>query len=152
MPDAIEMVIETGVAHVGSGTDRRVLPFRRRRMVGPFIFADLIGPADLEPGKRGLALFLAQYWGGPATYSAERGHPRLRARHLPFPIDTPERDAWVLHMTAALRAGGLSADDEAEFLAYVDTAATHKVAGSAMLFQNTNSSAPSPLRSANNMS
>jgi hypothetical protein len=50
MPDAIEMVIEPRVARVGSGTVRRVLPFRRRRMVGPFIFADLIGPEDLEPG------------------------------------------------------------------------------------------------------
>jgi hemoglobin len=84
-------------------------------------------PDDLEPGKRGLALFLAQYWGGPPAYSAERGHPRLRARHLPFPIDTPERDAWVVHMTAAVRAGGLSAEVEAEFLSYVGTASTHMI-------------------------
>ena len=84
-------------------------------------------PEDLEPGKRGLALFLAQYWGGPPTFSEERGHPRLRARHLPFPIDTPERDAWVRHMTAAVRAGDLAADDEAEFLTYVENAATHMI-------------------------
>ncbi len=84
-------------------------------------------PEDLGPGKRGLALFLAQYWGGPPTYSEERGHPRLRARHLPFPIDTPERDAWVLHMTAAIRSGGLSPEDEAEVLAYIDIAATHMI-------------------------
>ncbi len=85
-------------------------------------------PEDLGPGKRGLALFLGQYWGGPPTLTpSERGHPRLRARHLPFAIDTPERDAWVGHMTAAVRAGGLSPEDEAEFLAYVETAATHMI-------------------------
>ena len=84
-------------------------------------------PEDLEPGKRGLALFLAQYWGGPPTFSEERGHPRLRARHLPFTIDTPQRDAWVRHMSAALREGDLSAEDEATFLAYLENAATHMI-------------------------
>ena len=86
-----------------------------------------IYPEDLGPGKRHLALFLGQYWGGPGTYSEQRGHPRLRARHLPFTIDTPERDAWVTHMTAAIRSGGLDPEDEAAFLEYVDTAATHMI-------------------------
>jgi len=52
-------------------------------------------PADLEPPKRHLALFLVQYWGGPHTYSAERGHPRLRMRHAPFKVGPIERDAWL---------------------------------------------------------
>jgi hemoglobin len=86
-----------------------------------------IYPEDLGPGKRHLALFLGQYWGGPGTYSEQRGHPRLRARHLPFTIDTPERDAWVRHMTEAIRSGGLDLDDEAAFLDYVDVAATHMI-------------------------
>jgi hemoglobin len=59
-------------------------------------------PDDLGASKRHLALFLAQYWGGPTTYSDERGHPRLRMRHAPFIIGEPERDAWLRHMTAAL--------------------------------------------------
>jgi hemoglobin len=84
-------------------------------------------PEDLEPGKRGLALFLAQYWGGPPRFNEERGQPMLRARHLPFSIDTPERDAWVGHMSGAVRAGGLSAPDEAAFLEYVELAATHMI-------------------------
>ena len=50
MPDAIEMVIEPHTARVGNGTVRRILPFRKRRMIGPFIFADLIEPEDLESG------------------------------------------------------------------------------------------------------
>jgi hemoglobin len=59
-------------------------------------------PDDLGPARRRLALFLAQYWGGPATYSAERGHPRLRMRHAPFAIDAAARDRWLVHMRAAI--------------------------------------------------
>ena len=61
-------------------------------------------PDDLTESKRHLALFLQQYWGGPGTYSEERGHPRLRMRHGPFVISEAERDAWVRHMRAALDA------------------------------------------------
>jgi hemoglobin len=61
-------------------------------------------PEDLGPARRRLALFLAQYWGGPTTYSDERGHPRLRARHLPFAIGPAERDRWLGHMRAAVEA------------------------------------------------
>jgi hemoglobin len=57
---------------------------------------------DLAPAERRLALFLGQYWGGPTTYSDERGHPRLRMRHVPFVVGEPERDAWLEHMTAAV--------------------------------------------------
>ena len=59
-------------------------------------------PDDLTGPKRHLALFLGQYWGGPTTYSDERGHPRLRMRHAPFAIGDTERDAWLRHMAAAL--------------------------------------------------
>lgn len=59
-------------------------------------------PDDLAEPRRHLALFLAQYWGGPTVYSEERGHPRLRMRHAPFVIGEAERDAWMRHMTAAL--------------------------------------------------
>jgi hemoglobin len=61
-------------------------------------------PHDLSRARRKLALFLAQYWGGPSTYSQERGHPRLRMRHAPFVIGPEERDRWLVHMTAALDA------------------------------------------------
>jgi hemoglobin len=59
-------------------------------------------PPDLAPARRALALFLGQYWGGPASYSAEKGHPRLRMRHAPFAIAGRERDAWLAAMLAAL--------------------------------------------------
>jgi hemoglobin len=59
-------------------------------------------PADLTESREHLALFLAQYFGGPGTYSEQRGHPRLRMRHLPFRIDAGARDAWLTHMRAAV--------------------------------------------------
>jgi hemoglobin len=59
-------------------------------------------PDDLTGSRRHMTLFLQQYWGGPGTYSEERGHPRLRQRHMPFVIGEAERDAWFQHMAAAL--------------------------------------------------
>jgi len=61
-------------------------------------------PGDLAPARRRLTLFLAQYWGGPPTYSEERGHPRLRMRHAPFAIGSEERDRWLVHMRDAVEA------------------------------------------------
>jgi hemoglobin len=58
--------------------------------------------ADLGPMIIVLKKYLAEWLGGPKTYSAERGHPMLRARHLPFPIGIAERDAWLLCMNGAL--------------------------------------------------
>ncbi len=60
------------------------------------------GAPDLSDARHRLTLFLAQYWGGPTTYSEERGHPRLRLRHMRFPIGPVERDRWLQHMTAAV--------------------------------------------------
>ena len=57
---------------------------------------------DLAGARHRLTLFLIQYWGGPTTYDAERGHPRLRMRHAPFGIGTAERDRWLLHMRESL--------------------------------------------------
>jgi hemoglobin len=57
---------------------------------------------DLAPAARRLRMFLEQYWGGPRTYSEERGHPRLRMRHAPFGITEHHRDLWLQHMRDAL--------------------------------------------------
>src|SRR5262245_2063060 len=80
-------------------------------------------PDDLEPPRRHLALFLAQYWGGPRTYSDERGHPRLRMRHFPFRITQAERDAWLGHMRAAVAASSAAPDDASALSAYFESAA-----------------------------
>ena len=57
---------------------------------------------DLGPAEENMRLFLIQYWGGPATYSERRGHPRLRKRHVRFHIGQTERDLWLRHMRTAL--------------------------------------------------
>ena len=81
-------------------------------------------PPDLEPGKRALALFLGQYWGGPTTYSDEKGHPRLRLRHAPFVIGPPEREAWLAAMLAALKEADAPEVARELMRNYFDTAST----------------------------
>ena len=81
--------------------------------------------SDLSGAKERLTLFLQQYWGGPTTYSDERGHPRLRQRHFPFVIGELERDRWMVHMMAAVDE--LSPNDSvhqqlAEYMAMASTA------------------------------
>jgi hemoglobin len=79
--------------------------------------------ADLAGARRRLALFLGQYWGGPTTYSDERGHPRLRARHFPFPIGELERDRWLVHMRAAIDESGAPPDAKVRLHEYMTMAA-----------------------------
>jgi hemoglobin len=84
---------------------------------------------DLTGARHRLTLFLVQYWGGPTTYSDERGHPRLRMRHLPFHIGKPERDRWLVHMSTAVERTcedpGVPDGVAAELLAYFGPAAEH---------------------------
>ena len=80
-------------------------------------------PDDLGPPAEHLALFLAQYWGGPTTYSDGRGHPRLRMRHAPFAIGQRERDRWMAAMLAALDEAALDAELRQRFVDYFSMAA-----------------------------
>ena len=66
------------------------------------VLRPLYPEADLSGACHRLTLFLAQYWGGPTTYDTERGHPRLRMRHVPFAIGPAQRDAWLRHMREAI--------------------------------------------------
>jgi len=79
---------------------------------------------DLSGATERLTLFLIQYWGGPNTYSALRGHPRLRLRHQPFVIGQAERDAWLGHMTAAVESLGLQPEIRKALLDYFETTST----------------------------
>jgi hemoglobin len=88
-------------------------------------------PDDLTESSGHLALFLIQYWGGPGTYSQQRGHPRLRMRHAPFVIGVPERDAWLRHMLSALseleQADRIGPPDTVELRDYLSMAANSLV-------------------------
>ena len=59
-------------------------------------------PPSLDESRTKLFEFLSGWLGGPPVYMEKRGHPRLRARHMPFAIDKPGVDAWLLCMFRAL--------------------------------------------------
>jgi hemoglobin len=78
---------------------------------------------DLGPAAERLTLFLEQYWGGPTTYSDARGHPRLRARHAPYPVSPQARERWLAHMRVAVDSLGLAPLHHAELWDYLERAA-----------------------------
>ena len=82
---------------------------------------------DLKGAAHRLQMFLAQYWGGPTTYSEERGHPRLRMRHAGFHIAPLQRDAWLSCMRISVHGLGLDRDLEIEMLQYMEMAANSLV-------------------------
>ncbi|CAB4771011.1 unannotated protein [freshwater metagenome] len=79
--------------------------------------------ADLGPAEDRLRWFLEQYWGGPKTYSEQRGHPRLRMRHAEFPITPEARDKWLDHMRKAVDSIRLAPELDEELWEYLVDAA-----------------------------
>lgn len=78
---------------------------------------------DLGPAEIRFRMFLEQYWGGPTTYSEQRGHPRLRMRHGPFTVTPFLRDRWLTHMRDAIDSLDLTAAQEHELWTYMERAA-----------------------------
>jgi len=105
------------------GFQRIAAAFYRNIAADPIL--DAVYPKrDRDGAERRLFLFLMQYFGGPTTYSQERGHPRLRMRHQPFQIAAPERDSWVRAMLAALDESMIPDPAYSEMKAYFEAAAT----------------------------
>jgi hemoglobin len=82
---------------------------------------------DLGPAEVRLRMFLEQYWGGPRTYSDQRGHPRLRMRHAPFKVGPIERDAWLRCMRIAVDEADLDDAHRAQLWQYLQYAAASMV-------------------------
>jgi hemoglobin len=82
---------------------------------------------DLGPAEERLALFLMQYWGGPTTYSDERGHPRLRMRHVGFRIGPAQRDAWLRAMRVAVDESAIAEPHRTQLWEYLQSTAHHMV-------------------------
>lgn len=93
-------------------------------------------PGDLGPARRRLTMFLEQYWGGPSTYSEERGHPRLRMRHVGFAIDSGARDRWLAAMYEAILEQKMTPEAEQMLWKYL--------VGAAIGMQNIPDDAPPP--------
>ena len=104
-------------------------PFRRLvagfygRVAQDPVLRPLYPDEDMAAAQDRLFGFLVQYWGGPQTYSEQRGHPRLRQRHAPFAIGAAERDAWLHNMRAALDDVGLDAPHDAAVWEHLHRAA-----------------------------
>ncbi|MDP2772183.1 MAG: globin [Nocardioides sp.] len=82
---------------------------------------------DLGPAEERFLLFLVQYWGGPTTYSDQRGHPRLRMRHAPFAVNPESKVRWLLHFREGLDSVELTPEQDAKLWDYVTHAAQFMV-------------------------
>ena len=110
----------------GAETFRRLVhAFYRHVYADPLLRPQF--PDDRAGAEERLALFLMQYFGGPATYSERRGHPRLRMRHIPFTIGQAERDAWLGHMLAAIDEIGIPEPARTAMRDYFDYGATFMI-------------------------
>jgi hemoglobin len=102
--------------------ERLVAAFYARVADDP-VLRPIYPDGDLSAAAERLRLFLEQYWGGPTTYSEQRGHPRLRMRHARFPVDQAASELWLAHMRAALDEQALPAELDALLWQYFQTAA-----------------------------
>lgn len=93
------------------------------RVADDDVLRPMYPPGSLDGARWRLQAFLEQYWGGPTDYSDQRGHPRLRMRHVGFAIDATARDRWLTHMRAAVDAQGMSPEKEAVLWQYLQGAA-----------------------------
>ena len=104
----------------GAETFHKLAAAFYREVARDEVLRPLYPEQDLGPAERRLRMFLEQYWGGPRTYSDERGHPRLRMRHMPFRIGPIERDAWLRCMHIAVGEIDPEALDDAHRRALLD--------------------------------
>jgi hemoglobin len=123
VPDEHALADSFFAAVGGEETFRRLVDAFYAGVAEDPVLRSLYPEEDLGPAAARLRMFLIQYWGGPTTYSEQRGHPRLRLRHAPFAINETARDAWLRHMRAALDSLELPAAYEQELWAYLRTAA-----------------------------
>ncbi|MFF7153540.1 globin [Streptomyces sp. NPDC008139] len=111
----------------GEETFRRLVHVFYQGVAGDPELRAMYPEEDLGPAEDRLRLFLMQYWGGPRTYSDERGHPRLRMRHAPFEVNKAAHDAWLRHMRVAVDELGLDPAHEQQLWDYLTYAAASMV-------------------------
>lgn len=107
------------------GTDafRRLAKRFYEGVAGDDILKPMYPEEDLGPAEERLRMFLEQYWGGPGTYQEQRGHPRLRMRHMPYKINPEARDRWLAHMRVAVDELELAPVHHEELWSYLERAA-----------------------------
>lgn len=104
------------------GFERLVAAFYRQ-VPHDDVLGPMYPPDDFAGAEERLRDFLVGRFGGPQRYMQRRGHPRLRARHMPFPIDSHARDRWLLLMDRALAETALPDDAAAVLRTFFDAVA-----------------------------
>lgn len=107
----------------GAATFRQLVEVFYEGVATDPLMREMYPEEDLGPAADRLRMFLEQYWGGPTTYSDQRGHPRLRMRHHPYVIDSAARDAWLRHMRRAVDSLDISPIHSATLWDYLERAA-----------------------------
>lgn len=123
MTSPAEFYAEVG----GSATFDKIVSRFYEEVAGDPVLRPLYPEEDLGPAEDRLRMFLEQYWGGPRTYSDQRGHPRLRMRHAPFKVGPIERDSWLRCMRIAVDEAGLDDAHRAMLWQYLEMAAASMV-------------------------
>jgi hemoglobin len=118
-------------ALIGEEGFERLIAAFYRQVPGDDILGPMYPVNDLEGAERRLRDFLVFRFGGPQRYIEERGHPRLRMRHAPFPIGQAARDRWMLLMTNALADAELPVEAEAMLRKFFESTATFMINRSA---------------------
>jgi hemoglobin len=111
----------------GAETIRAIVHRFYEGVAGDELLRPMYPEEDLGPAEERFALFLVQYWGGPSTYSENRGHPRLRMRHAPFKVTPAAAERWLVHFRAGLDSADLTPEQHERFWDYVTHAAQFMV-------------------------
>ncbi|MGN7859554.1 globin [Microbacterium sp. 22303] len=127
----------------GHATFQRLVEVFYREVALDPVLKPMYPEEDLGPAADRLRMFLEQYWGGPTTYGEQRGHPRLRMRHMPFHVDPDARDRWLRCMRAAVDDARLSPIHEATLWDYLERAA-HAMVNTFEPSRTTTTGAPTP--------
>jgi hemoglobin len=108
----------------GSETLQRLIEAFYPKVQGHPLLGPLF-PEDIEPIMEKQFMFLTQFFGGPALYSEQYGHPMMRARHMPFPITKEHADAWLSCMRLALKEVDLEAELQSIIIERLSAPAYH---------------------------
>ncbi len=114
-------------AAIGEDGFERLIAAFYRQVPGDDILGPMYPADDMDGAEQRLRDFLVGRFGGPQRYIQQRGHPRLRARHVPFAIDARARDRWLELMDRALIETKLPADADRALRTFFDAVAAMMV-------------------------
>ena len=121
------MTEEEVFSAVGEEGFARLVAAFYRQVPGDDILGPIYPKHDLDGAEQRLRDYLVYRFGGPPRYIEERGHPKLRGRHIPFPITQAARDRWMLLMDIALKQAAVHGEAETHIRAFFDGMSTFMI-------------------------